>query len=67
MGAVMHSKPILLTQQGTTDYVDNVLTFKNRDDLIVYGSTQGILHVMRAGHQLLMRMQAKYLLLYQLK
>lgn len=49
MGAVMHSKPILLTQQGTTDYVDNVLTFKNRDDLIVYGSTQGILHVMRAG------------------
>ncbi|OTG70173.1 pilus assembly protein PilY [Acinetobacter sp. ANC 4218] len=49
MGAVMHSRPILLTQQGTTSYENNVLTYTNRDDLIVYGSTQGILHVVRAG------------------
>lgn len=49
MGAVMHSKPILLTQQGTTTYENDILTFTNRDDLIVYGSTQGILHIVRAG------------------
>src|SRR5690606_22150530 len=49
MGAVMHSKPILLTQQGTTTYENDILTFTNRDDLIVYGSTQGMLHIVRAG------------------
>lgn len=49
MGAVMHSRPILLTQQGTTSYENDVLTYTNRDDLIVYGSTQGILHIVRAG------------------
>ncbi len=50
MGAVMHSRPILLTQQGLTSYDDDgVLTYTNRDDLIVYGSTQGVLHVVKAG------------------
>ena len=49
MGAVMHSRPILLTQEGTTTYKDNILTYTNRDDLVLFGSTQGVLHVMRAG------------------
>ena len=49
MGAVMHSKPILLTQEGTTKYENDVLTYDNRDDLILYGTTQGVLHVVKAG------------------
>lgn len=51
MGAVMHSKPILLTQEGKTKYdtVNKVITYEDRDDLIVFGTTQGLLHVVRAG------------------
>lgn len=51
MGAVMHSKPVLITQSGTTAYNDTTgdLTYKDRDDLIVFGSTQGLLHIVRAG------------------
>jgi type IV pilus assembly protein PilY1 len=51
MGAVMHSKPILLTQKGTTTYDEakDVITYEDRDDLIVFGTTQGLLHVVRAG------------------
>lgn len=51
MGAVMHSKPILITQSGTTTYNDTTgdLTYTDRDDLIVFGTTQGLLHVVQAG------------------
>lgn len=51
MGAVMHSKPLLITQQGTTqfDATTGDLSYKDRDDLIVFGTTQGLLHVIRAG------------------
>lgn len=51
MGAVMHSKPVLITQEGTTSYNEETgdLTYTNRDDLIVFGTTQGLLHVVRAG------------------
>ena len=51
MGAVMHSRPILLTQEGTTAYDEDTgnLTYDNRDDLVLFGTTQGVLHVMRAG------------------
>ncbi|XID74594.1 pilus assembly protein [Alkanindiges sp. WGS2144] len=49
MGAVMHSRPILLTQQGTTKYENDVLTYDNRDDLILFGTTQGVVHVVKAG------------------
>ena len=51
MGAVMHSKPVLITQEGTTSYNAETgdLTYTNRDDLIVFGTTQGLLHVVRAG------------------
>lgn len=51
MGAVMHSKPILLTQSGKTAYDEktDTLTYTDRDDLIVFGSTAGLLHVVKAG------------------
>ena len=51
MGAVMHSKPVLITQSGTTTYNDKTgdLTYTDRDDLIVFGTTQGLLQVVRAG------------------
>ena len=51
MGAVMHSKPVLITQSGTTAYNDETgdLTYTDRDDLIVFGTTQGLLHIVRAG------------------
>ncbi|MGN0935998.1 PilC/PilY family type IV pilus protein [Acinetobacter amyesii] len=51
MGAVMHSKPVLITQSGTTTYNDETgdLTYTDRDDLIVFGTTQGLLHIVRAG------------------
>jgi len=49
MGAVMHSRPILLTQQGTTKYENEVLSYDDRDDLILFGTTQGLLHIVKAG------------------
>ncbi|MFW2151988.1 PilC/PilY family type IV pilus protein [Acinetobacter gyllenbergii] len=49
MGAVMHSRPILLTQEGTTAFEKDVLTYTNRDDLVLFGTTQGVLHVVTAG------------------
>lgn len=51
MGAVMHSKPILITQKGTTKYDEKTetISYDDRDDLIAFGTTQGLLHVVRAG------------------
>ncbi|MDO3664268.1 PilC/PilY family type IV pilus protein [Acinetobacter higginsii] len=51
MGAVMHSKPILITQKGTTQYDEKTetISYVDRDDLIAFGTTQGLLHVVRAG------------------
>ncbi|WHP04880.1 PilC/PilY family type IV pilus protein [Acinetobacter corruptisaponis] len=51
MGAVMHSKPILITQKGTTKYDEKTetISYDDRDDLIAFGTTQGVLHVVRAG------------------
>lgn len=49
MGAVMHSRPILLTQEGTTAFEKDVLTYTNRDDLVLFGTTQGVLHAVTAG------------------
>ena len=42
LGAVLHSTPILLTQEGKVN-VD--LTTTGRKDYLLYGSTQGVLHV----------------------
>lgn len=50
LGGVMHSSPILLTQSGRiqVDASGNVGS-ADRDDYILYGSTQGLLHVVKAG------------------
>lgn len=42
LGAVLHSTPILLTQEGK---VNSNLTTSDRKDYLLYGSTQGVLHV----------------------
>lgn len=57
IGAVMHSTPVLLTQEGKITYVDEtaggVTTSKmstaTRDDYLLFGTTQGVLHVVKAG------------------
>lgn len=48
VGAVMHSSPILLTNKGTITYTDNVLGSKDREDYVLFGTTQGLLHVVEA-------------------
>lgn len=49
MGAIMHSTPVLLTQSGSITYADNTLDTTNRDDYILVGTTQGVLHIVKAG------------------
>lgn len=49
LGAVMHSTPILLTQSGKVKVVSGVLDTTDRDDYLLFGTTQGLLHVVKAG------------------
>lgn len=50
VGAVMHSTPLLLTQSGKiTVSSGGVLDTTDRDDYLLFGSTQGLLHVVHAG------------------
>ncbi|WP_336940812.1 PilC/PilY family type IV pilus protein [Acinetobacter pittii] len=49
VGAVMHSSPILITNKGEITYSNNTLGSKNREDYIVFGSTQGLLHAVDAS------------------
>lgn len=50
VGAVMHSSPVLLTNQGKITYNDttNAVGSENRKDFILFGTTQGLLHVVDA-------------------
>lgn len=53
IGAILHSKPILLTQEGkptVTKGTDGkvLIDTTNRKDYILFGSTQGLLHVLDA-------------------
>lgn len=48
VGAVMHSTPILLTQRGKITYSSGVLDTTDRDDYLLFGSTQGLLHIVNA-------------------
>ncbi|QIO10455.1 pilus assembly protein PilY [Acinetobacter lanii] len=50
IGAVMHSSPLLLTNKGEVvyDYDQQLITTKQREDYILFGSTQGLLHVVDA-------------------
>ncbi len=45
LGAVMHSTPLLLTQEGRVSVNNSALGTADRKDYLLYGSTQGILHV----------------------
>lgn len=45
VGSVMHSSPILLTQEGKIVVNGSTLTTAGRKDYLLFGSTQGILHV----------------------
>ena len=52
IGAILHSKPVLLTQSGlptvTGTSTSATIDTTNRDDYILFGSTQGVLHVLDA-------------------
>ena len=48
IGAVMHSSPMLLTNKGTITYENNVLGSTDREDYVMFGTTQGLLHVVDA-------------------
>lgn len=50
VGAVMHSSPVLLTSQGKITYNDTtrVLGSVQRKDYALFGTTQGLLHVVDA-------------------
>lgn len=57
MGAVMHSTPVLLTQAGKVEYIDETangittskISTATRDDYLLFGTTQGVLHVVKVG------------------
>ncbi|OOV82919.1 MULTISPECIES: hypothetical protein [unclassified Acinetobacter] len=52
IGAILHSKPVLLTQSGlpivTGTSASATIDTTDRDDYILFGSTQGVLHVLDA-------------------
>ncbi|WP_347456733.1 hypothetical protein [Acinetobacter thermotolerans] len=53
IGAILHSKPILLTQEGKPTVIKGadgkvLIDTTNRKDYILFGSTQGLLHVLDA-------------------
>lgn len=48
IGAVMHSSPVLITNKGTITYTNNILGSANREDYVLFGTTQGLLHVVDA-------------------
>ncbi|MDG9949679.1 pilus assembly protein PilY [Acinetobacter ursingii] len=49
LGAVMHSKPVLLTQEGKVVATNGVVSTTGRKDYLLFGSTQGSLHVVKVG------------------
>src|SRR5690606_12755155 len=48
VGSIMHSTPILLTQRGKITYSSGTIDTTDRDDYLLFGSTQGLLHVVDA-------------------
>lgn len=72
IGAVMHSKPVLLTQRGKiTVEGSGELDTTDRDDYLLFGTTQGLLHVVDADdgkekftfapHEMMQRQKAAFL------
>ncbi|WP_216937145.1 pilus assembly protein PilY, partial [Acinetobacter sp. BY484] len=50
-GAVMHSYPLMLTNKGKLAFntTDKRMDSTDREDYILFGTTQGMLHVVKAG------------------
>jgi type IV pilus assembly protein PilY1 len=48
IGAVMHSSPLLVTNKGKVTYTKGVIGSENREDYVLFGTTQGLLHVVDA-------------------
>lgn len=50
-GAVMHSYPLLITNKGKLafDKTKKIMSSTDREDYILFGTTQGALHVVKAG------------------
>lgn len=50
IGAVMHSSPLLLSNEGKMTYnaTTKKLESSNREDYVLFGTTQGLLHVIKA-------------------
>ncbi|WP_340600705.1 pilus assembly protein [Acinetobacter sp. HZNU-JH01] len=48
IGAVMHSSPLLVTNKGKIVYKNGELKTENREDFVLFGTTQGLLHVVDA-------------------
>ena len=51
LGAVIHSSPLLLTQKGVIESTQDGFSSTDREDYILYGTTQGVVHVLKAGQQ----------------
>jgi len=49
VGAVMHSSTLLITNKGKLTYTNNTLGSTNREDYVLFGTTQGLLHVVDAA------------------
>lgn len=50
LGAVMHSSPLLLSNEGKMTYDEEAKKFvtSGREDYVLFGSVQGVLHVVKA-------------------
>ncbi|MFV5593248.1 pilus assembly protein [Acinetobacter junii] len=50
LGAVMHSSPLLFSNEGKVAYnnLTNSLVTSNRKDFVMYGTTQGLIHIVDA-------------------
>lgn len=51
LGSIIHSSPILLTQKGTLIEGTDGIESTDRDDYVLFGTTQGVLHVVKSGTQ----------------
>lgn len=48
VGAIMHSSPLLLTNSGKVTFANNQIDSELREDYVLFGTTQGVLHVVDA-------------------
>lgn len=51
LGAAMHSSPLLITNKGRIDFnaETGAVSTSNREDYVLYGTTQGLIHVVKVG------------------